>query len=642
MRNLCSIILLALLCLLPGSGDRVQCDSDALYSSCRIPYPCGDLTIVYPFWGADRLQHCGPPDFKLDCGPDRTTITIGSVVYRVNSISFVNQTLRIARWDYVESICPDKYANTTLDSDIFTYSRQDVSVTLLYDCVPVEDASPQYYPFNCSKDPTDIQLAYTGLTGNTIGKLQASCKHIVEVPVSESAVDSYPKQDIQASKEVLNQGFDVVWASNYDKMCNDCELSGGRCGYDVTTSGFSCHCVDRSYNLKCGAAYSQKSSIIKKLVKPLGFSACGLTFIVIVIIMLRAKKAKKENSKVITDFLRKNESLILRRYKYWEIKKITRSFRDKLGQGGFGSVYKGVLKDGRQVAVKILSSTKCDGGEDFMNEVASISRTSHVNIVSLIGFCTNGSKRALIYEFMANGSLEKFIYEERLSGGRRVLTWDKLHSIAVGIAQGLEYLHRGCNTRIVHFDIKPHNILLDEDFCPKISDFELAKVCPRKDSAVSMLGARGTVGYIAPEQVCLNFGQVSYKSDVYSYGMMILEMVGGRKNVDAQVENASEVYFPRWIYKRLLLDQELALNVIIDEEDKVQAKKMIIVGLWCIQTDPAQRPPMSQVVEMLQGSIESLPAPPKPYLYSPPSSSQHSLAAIWTSSTFTTVSNHHE
>ena len=140
---------------------------------------------------------------------------------------------------------------------------------------------------------------------------------------------------------------------------------------------------------------------------------------------------------------------------------MTKSFDTKLGQGGYGSVYKGKLQDGSLVAVKVLKESK-GNGEEFINEVASISRTSHVNIVTLLGFCVQGWKKALIYEFMANGSLEKFIYREKTLVNHQ-LEWSTLYKIAVGIARGLEYLHRGCNTRILHFDIKLHNILLDED-----------------------------------------------------------------------------------------------------------------------------------------------------------------------------------
>ena len=148
----------------------------------------------------------------------------------------------------------------------------------------------------------------------------------------------------------------------------------------------------------------------------------------------------------------------------------------------------------------------------------------------------------MIYEFLPNESLDKFIFST--FGNNRSLSWHKLQDIAIGIAKGIEYLHQGCDQRILHLDIKPHNILLDHNFNPKLSDFGLAKLCSKEQSAVIMTAARGTMGYIAPEMLSRNFGNVSYKSDVYSFGMLLIEMVGGRKNIDVRVENSSEVYFP--------------------------------------------------------------------------------------------------
>ncbi|GLT81871.1 hypothetical protein SLE2022_003000 [Rubroshorea leprosula] len=309
-------------------------------------------------------------------------------------------------------------------------------------------------------------------------------------------------------------------------------------------------------------------------------------------------------------------SLALKRFSYSNIKKITNSFKDELGQGGYGSVYKGKLLDGRIVAVKVLRKSVGDG-RDFINEVASISRTSHVNIVSLLGFCYERSKRALIYEFMPNGSLDKFICNEG-SLENHQLAIKTLYEIALGIARGLEYLHRGCSTRILHFDIKPQNILLDANFCPKISDFGLAKLCETRDTIVSMTGARGTCGYIAPEVFCRNFGGVSYKSDVYSYGMMVLDMIGGRgKNVNVEVSHSSEMYFPTSLYKQLEKSEKLNLDKFIADEEEEMTRKMIAVSLWCIQTIPSNRPSISKVLELLLGSLEGLPLPPEPSLFSP-------------------------
>lgn len=301
---------------------------------------------------------------------------------------------------------------------------------------------------------------------------------------------------------------------------------------------------------------------------------------------------------------------------------MTNSFKNKLGQGGFGSVYKGQLPDGRYVAVKVLNELKDNGG-DFINEVATIYGTSHVNIVTFLGFCLECSKRALVFEFMHNGSLEKFIFDENDQTADHQLDCQTLYHIAIGVARGLEYLHKGCNTRILHFDIKPHNILLDENFNPKISDFGLAKICTRKESVVSIFGARGTAGYIAPEVFSRNFGAVSHKSDVYSYGMMVLEMVGRRKNINAEVECSSEIYFPHWVYDRLESNRELGLRNIRNKDDDKMVRKMTIVALWCIQTNPSTRPAISKVVEMLEGRVELLQMPPKPFLSSPSTSPIH-------------------
>lgn len=213
--------------------------------------------------------------------------------------------------------------------------------------------------------------------------------------------------------------------------------------------------------------------------------------------VMMTKKNTTENQ-YAKAFIKNQGSLQPKRYSYSEIKKMTNSFKEKLGQGGYGSVYKGKLLDGRLVAVKVIKELK-GSGEEFINEVASISRTSHVNIVTLLGYCYGTTKRALVYEFMPKGSLDKFINNQGPSGTNCQLEREALFQIAVGVARGLEYLHRGCSIRILHFDIKPQNILLDEDLCPKISDFGLARLCQRKDSIVSMLGTRGTIGYIAPE-----------------------------------------------------------------------------------------------------------------------------------------------
>ena len=338
----------------------------------------------------------------------------------------------------------------------------------------------------------------------------------------------------------------------------------------------------------------------------------GFFVLVFVIIILhrvyRSNESKRENIVRIEKFLEDYKALKPSRYSYNDIKKLTNHFKDKLGQGGYGTVYKGKLSNEVLVAIKILNDSK-GNGEEFINEVGTIGRIHHVNVVRLVGFCADGVKRALIYEFLPNESLEKFIFSTSVE--TYSLGWEKLQDIAIGIAKGIEYLHQGCDQRILHFDIKPHNILLDENFNPKISDFGLAKLCSKDQSAVSMTVARGTMGYIAPEVLSRNFGNASYKSDVYSFGMLLLEMVGGRKNIDVTMET-NQVYFPEWVYNQL--DQGEDVHIRIEEEGDIKiAKKLTIVGLWCIQWYPIDRPSMKVVVQMLEREGDNLTIPPNPF-----------------------------
>ncbi|RWR82071.1 rust resistance kinase Lr10-like protein isoform X1 [Cinnamomum micranthum f. kanehirae] len=430
--------------------------------------------------------------------------------------------------------------------------------------------------------------------------------------MSELQVDPYgSKRDLFT---LLAAGFGVGWSLTSE--CEECYMKkGGMYSQSETNGQFICSGFAHVDN-------SKKKKLILGAVAGVAILFLTCSFFICLSRKLPSDSSiffwrkKTHDSRNVEAFLENYGSVVPKRYRYLELKKMTNSFKDNLGQGGYGSVFKGKLNDGCLIAVKILNNLKGSKGAEFINEVASIGRTNHVNVVTLLGFCSEGSKRALVYEFMSKGSLEKFIFSDKPGTGH-ALDCRKLFQIAVGIARGLEYLHRGCNTRIVHFDIKPHNILLDDDFCPKISDFGLAKLCPQQQSTLSMLDARGTIGYTAPEVFCRSIGGVSHKSDVYSYGMMVLEMIGGRKNIDAKAENTSEIYFPHWVYKHIELKESLGLLGFRTEAEEDIGRKMVLVGLWCIQTDPTNRPSMSRVLEMLEGSLGSLEMPPKPYLSSP-------------------------
>ncbi|XP_034705957.1 LEAF RUST 10 DISEASE-RESISTANCE LOCUS RECEPTOR-LIKE PROTEIN KINASE-like 2.4 isoform X1 [Vitis riparia] len=609
------------------------------YNTCSKEFNCGNITgVSYPFWGFDRPLGCGHLDLQLNCHDGIATIEIMGVNYRVLSFNKDAQTLRIARQDYLKGICSPLLVNTTLDPKLFDYAGVYEYVTFFYGCPPPAiSVMPQ--KFSCSIAGIPLKDGY--YIGGPQPQGPGACNVSVFVLVLVTSVleEIRNLNSDQLIEGVIGKGFEV--RLNVDsRACSECLESKGVCGYDLDLNQTTCYCKDQIQAFKTCTSPTddvgtpQESSPpdhkpdvgILILIAALLFGVCSIMVVAVFIWSLRRKSSsntwrvfwkKTRNSQNVEAFLEKYASLAPKRYSYSDVKKMTDSFRNKLGQGGYGIVYKGNLPDGHLVAVKVLSEPK-GNGEEFINEVASISRTSHVNIVTLLGFCFEGHKRALIYEFMPNGSLEKYTYDENKPRKMPPLGWEKIYQIAIGIAHGLEYLHSGCNTRILHLDIKPQSILLDQDFTPKICDFGLAKLCPTKESSMSLLSARGTVGYVAPEVFSRNFGVVSHKSDVYSFGMMILEMVAGRKIIDTGASCSSEIYFPHWIYKHLELeDDHLKLQHNFSEGGEPVARKMIFVGLWCIQTNPANRPSIHKVVDMLKGSHEDLQIPPKPFPSSP-------------------------
>ncbi|GMH29400.1 hypothetical protein Nepgr_031243 [Nepenthes gracilis] len=289
----------------------------------------------------------------------------------------------------------------------------------------------------------------------------------------------------------------------------------------------------------------------------------------------------------------------------------TRDFSKVLGSGGFGVVYEGQFPNGVLIAVKVLNDSSGKRIEEqFMAEVGTIGRTYHINLVRLYGFCFDPTMRALVYEYMENGSLDKFLFAEP----RRAIEWEKLQEIAIGTAKGIAYLHEECQQRIIHYDIKPGNVLLDTKLNPKVADFGLAKLCNRDSTHVVMSGCRGTPGYAAPE--LWTPYPVTYKCDVYSFGMLLFEIVGRRRNHDANLSGGSQEWLPRWTYEKLQKNElsDMISTCGISAENREKAERMVMVALWCVQYLPTARPNMSAVVKMLEGGVEIAP-PPNPFGY---------------------------
>ncbi|KAK0596450.1 hypothetical protein LWI29_015787 [Acer saccharum] len=300
------------------------------------------------------------------------------------------------------------------------------------------------------------------------------------------------------------------------------------------------------------------------------------------------------------------------RFSYSDLHRATKSFSTKVGQGGFGSVYLGVLSDGSRLAVKKLEGIG-QGKKEFRAEISVIGSVHHVHLVKLKGFCMEGVHRLLVYEYMGNGSLDKWIFKTK-EGSHQLLSWNARFNIALGTAKGLAYLHEECEVKIIHCDIKPENVLLDDNFAAKVSDFGLAKLMNREESLVYTT-LRGTRGYLAPEWITNS--PISEKTDVYSYGVVLLEIIGGRRSYDLG-DDSEKAHFTSYAFKMLeegklreILDPRLEIN----ENDHETVETAIKVALWCVQDDMQLRPPMTKVVQMLEGLCD-VPQPATPSQHS--------------------------
>lgn len=295
-----------------------------------------------------------------------------------------------------------------------------------------------------------------------------------------------------------------------------------------------------------------------------------------------------------------------RRYTYTELVTATRRFHDELGRGTSGIVYKGVLKDKREVAVKKLADVN-QGEEEFQHELNVIGRIYHMHLVRVWGFCSDDPHRILVSEFVENGSLDKMLF----GGGSShvLLEWKQRFSIALGVAKGLAYLHHECSEWVIHCDMKPENILLDENLEPKIADFGLAKLLNRGGSNMSVSRIRGTRGYLAPEWV--SSLPITAKVDVYSFGVVLLELLKGArvsdldKNEDEEVEMVLK-RMVRMLMEMLELDvsEQSFLPDFIDTRlnghfNNLQARTMMKLAISCLQEDRGRRPTMENVVQML-------------------------------------------
>ncbi|KAF6986427.1 hypothetical protein CFC21_004186 [Triticum aestivum] len=556
------------------------------------PFSCGHLQDVqYPFRRRGDPGECGVTYYELACTDSRATIMINSWTYFVTEINYANSSFLVvdAKLD-LSSSCPIPRRNP--QPYLFGLYRLEGS----------EYITSSSFVYVLIGDPTDIfalkpSCGYLGviiLEGErspyyaNYGDVMESMRNGFAVSFRQDLVTSFGPLPLLSIGELISRlkSRSYTWEKILDLLLTRLFPS-----------------IPGKY------AYA---TIPMWIAQWIAITAVLCRFMLPPLVVLTFLAYKYWRTRITIDavekFLRMQQMVGPIRYSYTDITAVTRHFRDKLGQGGYGSVYKGVLLPGDiHVAVKMLAGSSNCNGEDFISEVSTIGRIHHVNVVHLMGFCSEEMRRALIYEYMPNGSLDKYIFSSE-----RSFSWDKLNEIALGIARGINYLHQGCDMQILHFDIKPHNILLDTNLVPKVADFGLAKLYPRDDSFVPSSAMRGTIGYIAPEMVSRSFGVVSSKSDVYSFGMLLLEMAGGRRNADPNASNSSQAYYPSWVYDRLTRQQEVGEISAADEMHELE-RKLCLVGLCCIQMKPHDRPTMSEAIEMLEGGVDGLHVPSRPF-----------------------------
>ncbi|KAJ0234511.1 LEAF RUST 10 DISEASE-RESISTANCE LOCUS RECEPTOR-LIKE PROTEIN KINASE-like 1.3 [Hirschfeldia incana] len=612
---------------------------DEHHKKCAPLFGCANQReLGYPFWTPDRKE-CGHPDFKVNCSGDFAEINISSVKFQILEIKF-NST-RFARKDYHNNICPGDPKNAIINHQILPFSPDTMPSIFYYNCSgPVLNIPSGFNirRLDCKDDSYFVSSASHSWDRAILEKSSTSCERNVTIPVSRSALrieDGNPT--LEAIKKALNEGFEVMFNSE----CWECAKSHGSCGYNDSSRAFVCYCENGPHEHSCDykipktkvtKSNKSESSTAKKLGIGFGCGFLGATLLagaVLCYIWKRKKLAAQNISKGLstaspysssntmsntptsTTISGSNHSLMpsisnlangtvyfgVQVFSYEELEEATANFSRELGDGGFGTVYYGILKDGRAVAVKRLFERSLRRVEQFKNEIDILRTLKHPNLVILYGCTTRHSRELLlVYEYISNGTLADHLHGDQAQS--RPICWPARLSIAIQTASALSFLHA---SGIIHRDVKTTNILLDSNYQVKVADFGLSRLFSTDQTHIST-APQGTPGYVDPEYYqCYRLNE---KSDVYSFGVVLSELISSKEAVDI-TRHRHDINLANMAISKIQNDAvhelaDLTLGFARDPAVKRMMMSVAELAFRCLQQERELRPSMDEIVEVLR------------------------------------------
>ncbi|XP_047331543.1 LEAF RUST 10 DISEASE-RESISTANCE LOCUS RECEPTOR-LIKE PROTEIN KINASE-like 1.2 [Impatiens glandulifera] len=611
-------------------------ESNSLDSVCK-QSTCGNVIISSPFWSrssnetsaatAVRAYYCGYYGFGIDCVDNQPIFNISNVNYTVQSINYIDKTFTIFDTNAIKTnpSCPRARHNVSIEHLPLGFSSSDLNLTFYFNCS--SNLSNHAKDIECLKSGEELSFVFVKgkepeLPDGGFINWASDCDEVVDVTVIDGEIDQ-GNNLIVGFPAAMKKGFELNWSQSED--CEKCMNTDGRCGVSKLSDGtenFACFCSNdggfKTTNNHCGG--SKRVKLIVVLVTGLSVPIGTLLVAGIAFLLYRRYKKKKRQQRYYSNSSSWTSSQItsssytsskkvdiekasnyygVQIFGYSELDKATNHFDSKkqLGDGGFGSVYLGKLRDGRHVAVKRLYENNYKRVEQFMNEVELLARLRHKNLVSLYG-CTSSKCQVLllVYEYISNGTVADHLHGRKSKTGS--LPWITRMSIAVETANALTFLHI---SKVVHRDVKTNNILLDDNFCVKVADFGLSRLFPTDVSHVST-APQGTPGYVDPEyHRCY---QLTNKSDVYSFGVVLVELISSKSPVDI-TRHRHEINLSAMAINKI---QNRALHELVDTtlgfetDSKVTTMitKVAELAFRCLQNESDLRPTMEEVCKILK------------------------------------------